>query len=109
MSTLHLLSVLGLLESMRLAIPGVACWSRALYTPWKGLGPQHVIGGPAKQIPASCVAADEMVEELAVLRTLLRKGKGAPLMKRSLDLTPAKEDGELLSCNHVLRDCLKKA
>ena len=87
-----LLSMLGLIGSMRLAIPGVSCWSRELYSPWQGLDP--VVGQlPGGQVfssagtaPVLCRLSREMVREIRMLDEMLADKNGAPFMKKSLEL-----------------------
>ena len=74
-----LLSLLGQIGSMRLAIPGVSCWSRELYSPWQGLAPQV-------SPPVLCRVSKDMLEEIQMLDFLLSHRNGAPFMSKVLEL-----------------------
>lgn len=88
----NLLSLLGQIGSMRLAIPSVSCWSRELYSPWQGLAPMvgQLVGGhiivSAGSAPVFCRITKEMVREISMLDELLAQKNGAPFMKKSLEL-----------------------
>ena len=90
--TESLLSLLGQIGSMRLAIPSVSCWSRELYSPWQGLAPvvKQLAGGfvvvSAGTAPLWCRLTKEMIGEISMLDDLLAQKNGAPFMKKSLEL-----------------------
>ena len=92
----NLLSLLGQLGSMRLAIPAVSCWTRSLYTPWKGLAPSG-FGSNLSYRSSTLIQKKEtadsevlltscMREEIEMLLFLLAKKNGAPFMSRKFEL-----------------------
>lgn len=81
-------SLLGALNSFRLAIPAVSVWTRELYSPWKSVELNLFPG-------QSVTATPLMIEELLVLGRLLESDNSAPFMDAVSELDAFVDTGEI--------------
>ena len=87
-STDELRTLLGKLGSMTLAIPSIPVWTRALYSPWKGLS-------NAQQPPAKIELTKSMVEEVHMLTLLLKQRNGGPFMNQKWEVDVFVDSSEI--------------